>query len=337
VKTIDATLLTHKAQPSTTLTDLLLIGPLADNTYRGLTTLDRNVEFAPSIALGSMTFYARTGMEMSALQSGNDLGVNNAEAQTLLPVATFEIEGITQQQIDSGELDGIRFVVLRVNYNDLTTGRSEVVAGGTLGEVRQKNGGLTIMELRSLIQLLKQLNLIQLTSLRCRARFGSQALDSAGDGVKEEFPCGFDTSTLWVSGTVESVGTDTFRQFIDSTNLVDSGFDADYFAPGMVRFLTGDNAGQMIEVDAYDYTSGVVTLRFETVSPITAGDTFEIRQHCSKRWTGHNSCDTFWAADKTLHFRGEPWIPVGQASRLTVPGAGVPTSGTNSIGSSAAA
>ena len=337
MKTIDATLLTHKAQPSTTLTDLLLIGPLADNTYRGLTTLDRNVEFAPSIALGSMTFYARTGMEMSALQSGNDLGVNNAEAQTLLPVATFEIEGITQQQIDSGELDGIRFVVLRVNYNDLTTGRSEVVAGGTLGEVRQKNGGLTIMELRSLIQLLKQLNIIQLTSLGCRARFGSQALDSAGDGVKEEFPCGFDTSTLWVSGTVESVGTDTFRQFIDSTNLVDSGFDADYFAPGMVRFLTGDNAGQMIEVDAYDYTSGVVTLRFETVSPITAGDTFEIRQHCSKRWTGHNSCDTFWAADKTLHFRGEPWIPVGQASRLTVPGAGVPTSGTNSIGSSAAA
>lgn len=337
MKTIEATLLTHKAQPSTTLTDLLLIGPLPDNSYRGLTTLDRNVVFMPSVPIGPVTFYARTGVEMSALQSGNDLGVNNAEAQTLLPVATFEIEGITQQQIDSGALDGVRFVALRVNYNDLTTGRSEVVAGGTLGEVRQKNGGLTIMELRSLTQLLKQLNIIQLTSLGCRARFGSQPIGTGGGAVEEEFPCGFDTSTLWVSGTVESVGTDTFRQFIDSTNLVDSGFDADYFAPGMVRFLTGDNAGQMIEVDAYDYTSGVVTLRFETVSPITAGDTFEIRQHCSKRWTGHNSCDTFWAADKTLHFRGEPWIPVGQASRLTVPGAGVPTSGTNSIGSSAAA
>ena len=337
MKTIEATLLAHKAQPSTTLTDLLLIGPLADNTYRGLTTLDRNVEFAPSIALGSMTFYARTGMEMSALQSGNDLGVNNAEAQTLLPVATFEIEGITQQQIDSGALDGVRYVVLRVNYNDLTTGRSEVVAGGTLGEIRQKNGGLTIMELRSLTQLLKQLNLIQLTSLRCRARFGSQPLDSSSTGIKEEFPCGFDVSGEWVAGTVESVGTDTYRQFIDGTNLVDSGFDADYFAPGMVEFLTGDNAGQQVEVDAYDYTSGVVTLRFETVSPISAGDTFRIRRHCSKNWTGHNSCDTFWGPDKTLHFRGEPRIPVGQASRLTVPGAGVPTSGTGSIGNTQAA
>jgi len=333
VKTIEATLLAHKAQPSTTLTDLLLIGPLADSTYSGLTTLDRNVVFTPSVPIGSTTFYARTGMEMSALQSGNDLGVNNAEAQTLLPVATFELEGITQQQIDSGALDKVRFVVLRVNYNDLTTGRSEVIAGGTLGEVRQKNGGLTILELRSLTQLLKQLNLIQLTSLGCRARFGSQPIGTGGGAVEEEFPCGFDTSTLWVSGAVESVGADTYRQFIDATNLVGSGYDADYFAPGMARFLTGDNAGQMIEVDAYDYTSGVVTLRFETVSPITAGDTFEIRQHCSKRWTGHNSCDTFWAADKTLHFRGEPWIPVGQAARLTVPGAGTPTSSTGSINS----
>lgn len=337
MKTIDATLLTHKAQPSTTLTDLLLIGPLADDSYRGLTTLDQNVTFTPSVPIGPITFYARTGMEMSALQSGNDLGVNNAEAQTLIPVATFELEGITQQQIDSGALDKSRFVVLRVNYNDLTTGRSEVVAGGTIGEVRQKNGGLTIMELRSLTQLLKQLNLIQLTSLRCRARFGSQPIGTGGGAVEEEFPCGFDTSSLWVAGEVESVGTDIYRQFIDGTNLVDSGFDADYFAPGMVEFLTGDNAGQQVEVDAYDYTSGVVTLRFETVSPISAGDTFRIRRHCSKRFTGHNSCDTFWGADKTLHFRGEPWIPVGQAARLTVPGAGVSTSGTNTVGNTQAA
>ena len=337
MKTIEATLLAHKGQPSTTLTDLLLIGPLADSTYRGLTTLDQDVTFTPSVSIGAITFYAHTGVQMSALQSGNDLGVNNAEAQTLLPVATFEVEGITQQQIDSGALDKVRFVVLRVNYNDLTTGRSEVVAGGTLGEIRQKNGGLTIMELRSLTQLLKQLNLIQLTSLGCRARFGSQPIGTGGGAIEEEFPCGFDVSGEWVSGTVESVGGDTYRQFIDATNLVDSGFDADYFAPGMVEFLTGDNAGQQVEVDAYDYTSGVVTLRFETVSPITVGDTFKIRRHCSKRWTGHNSCDTFWGADKTLHFRGEPWIPVGQASRLTVPGAGVSTSGTNTVGNTNAA
>ena len=180
---------------------------------------------------------------------------------------------------------------------------------------------------------MKQLNLIQLTSLGCRARFGSQPIGTGGGAVEEEFPCGFDTSTLWVSGAVESVGADTYRQFIDATNLVDSGFDADFFAPGMVRFLTGDNAGQMIEVDAYDYTSGVVTLRFETVSPINDGDEYEIRQHCSKNFKGHNSCQTFYGSEANLRIRGEPWIPVGQAARLTVPGAGTPTSGTGSINS----
>lgn len=332
MKTIQATLLTHKQKASTTLTDLLLIGPLADSSYRGMTALDQNVVFTPSVSIGPITFYARTGMEMSALQSANDMGVNNAEAQTLLPVATFEVEGISQQQIDSGALDKVRFVVLRVNYNDLTTGRSEVVAGGTLGEIKQKQGGLTIMELRSLTQLLKQLNLIQLTSLTCRARFGSQPLGSGGGDVQEEFPCEYPLAGEWVSGAVESVGTETDRQFLDSS-LTGSSFDANYFAPGMVEFLTGDNAGQMIEVDAYDFATGIVTLRFPTVSPMTVGDTFRIRRHCTKNWTGHNSCDTFWGADKTLHFRGEPWVPIGQSAHLTVPGAGVATSGTNPVGS----
>ena len=128
MKTIDAVLLTHKAQSSTTLTDLLLIGPLPDGTYRGHTLLDQDVVFQPSVPLGEITFKARTGMEMSALQSSADLGVDNAEARTLAPVAGFEFEGFTQTQIDAGELDKVRFVVLRVNYKDLTAGRSEVIA-----------------------------------------------------------------------------------------------------------------------------------------------------------------------------------------------------------------
>jgi hypothetical protein len=56
------------------------------------------------------------------------------------------------------------------------------------------------------------------------------------------------------------------------------------------------------------------------------GDTYRVRRQCTKRWTGHNSCDTFWGADKALHFRGEPHIPIGQSDNLTTPGAGIPTS-----------
>lgn len=313
MKTIPIQLAGHKAQSSTTLTDLLLIGPLADDTYRGHTLLDRDVVFTPSVSVGEITFKAPTGFEMSALQSANDLGVDNAEANTLPPIAGFEAEGITQAQIDAGALDRVRFVVLRVNYNDLTAGRSEVIAGGTIGEVRRKVGGLTVLELRSLAQMLKQTNLIRLTSLQCPAIFGSQAVGTGDGSVEEEFPCGFLLTAEWVTGAITSLGAEPDRQFAD-TSLLQAD---DYFAPGLVEILDGDNAGQQVEVDAY--LTGVVTLRFPTVSPLEVGVSYRIRRHCSKQWTGHNSCDTFWGSEKPNHFRGQPHIPVGQSERLLVP------------------
>ena len=331
MKTIEATLLGHKARPSTTLTDLLLVGPLPDATYRGFTLLDKDVVFTPSVPIGATTFKARTGFEMSEFQQANDLSVDNAEANTLAPVAGFEAEGFTQAQIDAGALDKVRFVVLRVNYNDLTTGRSEVIAAGTIGEQRTKLGGLTVLELRSLAQLLKQQSIIELDSLTCRAIFGSQPIGTGGGVVEQRFPCGYDLSSEWVDGTVTDVGGETDRQFGDD-DLVGSSFDENYFAPGLVEFLTGDNAGQQVEVDTYDYESGVVELRFPTVSPMQVGDTYRIRRQCSKNASGHNSCRTFFDTDWNLHFRGEPAIPVGQSDNLTTPGAQTSGSG-GSVGS----
>ncbi len=315
MKTIDAVLLAHKAQPATTLCDLLLIGPLDDGTYRGFAGLDRDVVFAPSLALGDITFVARTGMQMSAFKASGDLAVDNAEAETLMPVAGYELEGFTQAQIDAGALDKVRFAVFRVNYLDLTAGRAEVVAGGTIGEIRQKAGGLTILELRSLAQQMKQ-SIGELDSLTCRARFGSQPIGTGGGVVEERFPCGYDLTAEWVAGTITSVGAETDRQFTDSALLQ----DADYFAPGVVEILDGDNAGQQVEVESFA-SGGVVTLKFPLVSALETGVAYRIRRHCSKRWTGHNSCDTFWGEDKPKHFRGEPHIPVGDSGQLNAPGA----------------
>ena len=321
MKTIDITLLAHKAQAATTLCDLLLVGPLDDGSYMGFAGLDRDVVFTPSVAVGEVTFVARTGVQMSAFQASGDLSVDNAEAETLKPVASYEAEGFTQEQIDAGALDAVRFVVLRVNYKDLTAGRSEVIAGGTIGEMRSKVGGLTVLELRSWSQMLKQ-QFVQSDSLSCRAIFGSQPIGTGGGVVEERFPCGYDLSSEWVNGTVTSVGTTTDMEFTDS-DLTGSSYDENYFAPGMVEWLTGDNAGQMIEVDTYDVDTGAVALRFPSVSAITVGDTYRIRRHCTKQWTGHNSCETFWGSDKAKHFRGEPHIPVGDAATLNAPGAGL--------------
>ena len=311
-KTIPATLLTHKAQSSTTLTDLLLIGPLPDASYRGLTLLDIDVDYDDGN--GSVTYVSRTGMQMSSLSSTSDLGVDNAEAETLLPIGTFPLEGFTQAQIDSGALDKTPFVVYRVNYNDLTMGH-EIVAGGTIGECRTKVGDLVVLELRSLSQQMKQ-TVVELDSLTCRAKFGSQPMGTGGGVVEERFPCGFDLTAEWVSGTVTSLGAETDRLFYDVT-LAQA---ADYFAPGVVEWLTGANADQKTEVEAFNATG--VALQFPTVNPILLGDTYRIRRECSKRKSGHNSCqDTFWLTNWALHFRGEPAIPVGESDKLNAPGA----------------
>ena len=326
MKTIDATLLAHKAQPATTLCDLLLVGPLDDGTYRGFSGLDRDVVFQPAVSLGEITFKARTGVQLSAQQASADLAVDNAEAETLLPVPGYELEGFTQAQIDAGALDKVRFVALRVNYEDLTAGRCEILAGGTIGEVRQKLGGLTILELRSLAQQMKQ-SIGELDSLLCRARFGSQPIGTGGGVVEERFPCGYDLTGEWVAGTVTSVGAETDREFTDSA-LAQA---ADYFAPGVVEILDGDNAGQQVEVEAFA-SGGVVTLKFPLVSPLAMGVAYRIRRHCTKRWTGHNSCETFWGAEKALHFRGEPHIPVGDSGQLNVPGASLARGGASGTG-----
>lgn len=318
MKTIDATLLSHKARSATTLTDLLLVGPLEDSSYRGFTELDKDVPYTPSVSIGEITFKSRTAFEMSALESTNDMGVGNAEAESLQPIEGHFFEGFTQAQIDAGALDKVRFVVLRIDYTNLS-GQSEVISGGTIGEVRLKVGGMTVLELRSLSQQLRQKSIVELDSLTCRARFGSQPLGSGGGEIQERFPCEFDAEATWVSGTVTSVGAETDIQFAD-TSLVQAD---DYFAPGKVVWDSGDNVGQMVEVETF--ASTVVELKFPTVSPIQVGDTYRIRRQCTKRWTGHNSCETFWAANKTLHFRGEPHIPVGQSGSLSVPGAGTPT------------
>lgn len=315
MKTIPAPLLTHKGQPSTTLTDLLLIGPLPDASYRGFTLLDADVAY--NGGSGLVTYKARTGMQMSALQSTADVGVDNAEAETLYPLAGFEAEGFTQAQIDAGDLDKTPFVVYRVNYLDLTAGRHEIIAGGTIGEQRTKFGQMTILELRSLSQQLKQ-TVGELDSLTCRARFGSQAAPDSHGSPVERFPCEYNLQAEWIAGSVTSVsGAEPDREFTDTALLQ----AADYFEPGLVEWLTGDNAGQEQEVEAFG--TSIIGLQFPAVAAISVGDTFRIRRDCTKRWTDANSCNTFWGVNKPLHFRGEPHTPVGETGTLNSPGAGI--------------
>lgn len=318
MKTIPALLLTHKAQPATTLTKLMKVGPLPDGSYRGFTELDADVAY--NDALGSITYRSHTGMDMSALMSSADLGVDNAEVQTLYPVMGYEIEGFTQAEIDAGVLDKTPFIVYQVNYRDLTMGH-EIVSSGTIGEQRTKHGQMTILELRSLSQQLKQ-NVGELDSLTCRAKFGSQI-------GEERFPCGYSLTAEWVNATVTSVAAGDAEREFTALSLAQA---TSYFVPGVVEWLTGNNVGQQREVEGFG--SGIVSLQFPTVRPIVIGDTLRIRRDCVKRWTGANSCNTFWGVNKPLHFRGEPHIPIGDTGNLNSPGVAISAGGSSGSGES---
>lgn len=309
MKTIPLALANHKAQNATTLTDLLKIGPLLDGTFRGLTLLDQPVTYA------GLTYHARTGMQMSGISGSSDLGVDNAEVTTLQPIAAFPLEGITQAQIDSGALDKAAFIVLRVNFMDLTQG-AETVHSGTIGEMRTRVGGLSILELRGLSDQLKQ-TLCELDSLNCRARFGSQV-------GEERFPCTYSLAAEWIAGTATTV-TEADRVF--GSGLAQA---VDYFAPGVVRWLTGANTGTEQEVEGF--ASGGVTLLYPTPALIVTGDTFQIRRDCTRKASGNNSCRTFFGTSWTTKFRGEPHIPVGDSASLLSPGASASFGGDQGTG-----
>lgn len=299
MKSIPIALAGHKAQAATTMCYLQKIGPTQAGAFICLSSLDRDVDYDDGDGL--RTYFAGSGLETSQFDASHTMEVDNSEGKSLL----YPAQGITEAMIQRGELDAAPFVTYRINYADTSQGH-EVMASGVIGEVRIQNG-LVTFENRSLSQLMKQNSVVSIDSLTCRARFGSQP-------GEERYPCMYDASAEWVTFTVTAVGTEQTIDF--TTGLVQA---ADYFNPGMVEWLTGDNTGLQQEVDAQP-GAGVIALKFSTRYPIAVGDTGRIRRDCSKWWSGHNSCQTF---NNRQWFRGEPNIPVSDANNLAIPGATV--------------
>jgi hypothetical protein len=204
---------------------------------------------------------------------------------------------------------------------------------GTIGEQTNQFSQVTVLELRSLSQQLKQ-TIGELDSISCRARFGSQPIGTGGGVIEERFPCGFDVSTLWVTGcSVTSVGSEPDLQFTDSALGGAHPTDGE-FAPGVVEMLTGDNAGLTREIESY-LASGAIQLQFPFTFPTVIGDTFKIRPDCTKNKNGHSSCqDTYWLTQWALHFRGEPAINPSDGAKASTPGANISKSLSGGTGES---
>jgi uncharacterized phage protein (TIGR02218 family) len=318
-RTVPAPLQAHLDAGATTLCVLLKITPqidaagMSDPAPLGLTSLDRDVVYDDGSSTdAALTYYAGIGTELSNASAGADLSIDNAEASSLVAAVEFEVPA-TEADLNSGLYDYADWVAYLVNYEELSDGHVEL-GRGTLGQVRVIDAGQRfVFETLGLTQPLHR-SIVQKDSLRCRARFGSQPIGTPGAESVERFPCGFDTSALWVAGTVTAIGAEP--QFAFDTDLAAAD---DAYKPGLIRWITGANMGRQYEVEAY--AAGVVTTTFPMLGAAQVGDAFDIRPDCTHWKEGAHSCFTYWGADWVLHYRGEPWIPVGEQDQINTPGA----------------
>lgn len=295
-----------------------------DGTLYGFTDLDADIIYDPATVdpegtgddWGSATHSSLSGFTPSRFQKSADTAVDNAELSGVIMPG-----GITLAQIRAGLFQGATIRVYRVNYMDTSNGH-ELVDYGRLGETRLTSS-MWVTEFRSLMQLLKQPISVPY-STTCRARFGSKSIgagtaDSSGYvDFEEAHPCGKDFT--WYGGTVTSVGTSNRTTFTD-TGLTQAD---SFFNPGVVEWLTGSNAGHQMEVDDQSNDSSGKSVRLALQMPysIEVGDTYRIRQDCSKiHDDADHGCLYHWGADWVDHFQGEPDIPVADGGSNMVPGA----------------
>lgn len=291
MKTINATLLTHLALETTTtcyLVKVVCVGTYA-GTVLGFT--NTNTDLAYDDGDGSVTYVAENGFAPRRIAKTSSMGVDNSELDGVVTAA-----GITEAMIRSGLFDGAKITVYRVNFNDLTSGRHEVVDYGKAGETVFSDLGWRT-EFRSLSQWLKQ-PISQAYSKTCIAKFGT---------MSGRWACM--KAIAWAaSGTVTSVGAETDRQFTDTGRAEATG----YFDLGVVEWLTGDNAGAQMEVDTF--AADAFALALGMPFPIQVGDTYRPRLDCDKTF---ETCRDVHA--NTDYFRGQNKLPMDGTAM--VPGA----------------
>lgn len=309
MRVIPLALQQHKEGAATTLAYILRFESKSGKVI-GFTTLDQNLTY--NDGRGDVEYLAPIGFQPAAVYESLGFEVGNTEQESLL-VPEYEVQ-INEYEVNAGEWDYATFDMYEVNFMDLTQGHW-VVQHGTVGKIESKDGLRLFGELRGLTAYLKK-TIVEVDSRSCRAVFGSQAGDP---GIR--FPCGFDAESLWETGTVDAVGIESFYTFEDHSLPSDALADGHY-VPGLVEFLTGDNAGRNMEVDTYTGATGQFVLRHPLAYAIQVGDTYRRRRDCNK-FFGDTSkgCAFWWGADRGLHFRGEPYIPVADIGQLSTPGA----------------
>ncbi len=246
-----------------------------DGATMGFTDHDRDLEF------DGTAFEAAAGFEASEIRDTVGLAVDNLEVTSAL-----SSERLTEAHLAAGLYDDARVEIFRVNWRD--TAQRVLMRAGSIGEVRRA-GTTFAAEVRGLSHYLQQTK-GRLYQYGCDADLGDAR-------------CGVDTGGAAFRGTGTVVAASSDRRF---TAAGIEGFAADFFTRGLLRFTSGDAAGQAIEVKAHTASGGVATIELwqPARGPLVAGQAFEVTAGCDKHI---ETCAGKFG--NSVNFRGFPHMP----------------------------
>jgi uncharacterized phage protein (TIGR02218 family) len=245
-----------------------------DGLVFGFTDHDRSLEFE------GVVFRADAGTDATALQIGNGLSVDNGQILGALADPT-----LNEADIRSGRFDGADIDHWLVDWR--RPARRLHLFRGTLGEIRRTEHEFEA-EVRGLAEALN-------------APVG-RTITRGCDCVLGDRRCGVDLGDGRYGYETSAVAADAHR----ITGKEARGYSAGWFAGGVLRWISGANAGlsSVVRRDKVAGGARVVDLAAAPSASVTAGDRFRLTAGCDKQAaTCRQKFRNF------MNFRGFPHIP----------------------------
>ena len=257
---------------------LCLLITRTDGFSVGLTSADVDVTIPASVAkIGGVRYLSDPGLMDANIVQTSGLNVDNLEVEFLKDDAY-----VTRIDVLTGKWRKAAFRLFRCDPLAPADGQDTLMFGH-LGDIQIMPTGYKA-ELRSILQLMQQQTLGEVTTPTCRARLGDAR-------------CKVDIGPYTVTGSITSV---TSAQVVSDSTRAEA---ADYFGEGELTFTSGDLSGLTLKVR--DFSAGQFTFAVVPLLSPEVGDTYTAVAGCRKRFTE----DCVGKFDNALNFRGEPHLP----------------------------
>ena len=243
------------------------------------------------VRYGGEVYSACRSLNPSASENASTLGsVGNIEL-----VGIIDDEGISEADLYGGKFDDAYVTVDLISWGAPVDVPRRLASGWT-GQLSQGDTSFNMEVLGSSARL-EQQALTQPFAPGCRWIFGDDR-------------CGVDVEAMKLTGAVMAVGSRT-RFAVDL-----SGDPAGrQWTNGRLRWTSGPNDGQVLEVKEVDFAAGLVTLWPSAALLPQVGDTFDLLPGCDKAKTG--GCTVY---ANIINFGGFPDVP-GEDALLETPNA----------------